>query len=74
MTTYNGHKNWNYWNVALWIANDESLYRLALGCMDKYKNIRYAVEAFMLYLPETHTPDGAKYNKSNVTAALKTLK
>ena len=29
MTAYNGHKNWNAWNVALWISGDESLYRMA---------------------------------------------
>ena len=27
---YNGHKNWNYWNVSLWINNDEGLYNLAI--------------------------------------------
>jgi hypothetical protein len=25
--SYNGHKNYNHWNVALWLFNDESLYR-----------------------------------------------
>ena len=29
MTRYNGHKNWNHWNVSLWINNDEGLYRMA---------------------------------------------
>jgi hypothetical protein len=24
--SYNGHKNWNHWNVALWLFNDENLY------------------------------------------------
>ena len=26
---YNGHKNWNHWNVSLWINNDEGLYLCA---------------------------------------------
>src|ERR1700690_2594170 len=30
MAKYQGHKNWNHWNVALWIASDEPMYRLAL--------------------------------------------
>lgn len=28
MTRYNGHKNWNHWNVSLWINNDEGLAEL----------------------------------------------
>lgn len=31
--TYQGHKNRNHWNVALWINNDEGLYRLAQDCI-----------------------------------------
>ena len=34
---YNGHKNWDYWNVSLWLYNDEPLYRLMLS-VAKNKN------------------------------------
>jgi hypothetical protein len=27
--TYNGHKNYQTWNVLLWINNDEGLYNIA---------------------------------------------
>lgn len=30
---YNGHRSWNAWNVSLWIANEEPLYRAALECI-----------------------------------------
>jgi hypothetical protein len=66
---YNGHKNWDYWNVALWIANDEGLYRLAKSIMRENKTKKDAVKALMEHLPSA-TPDGAKYTHNNVTAAL----
>ena len=30
-TTYNGFKNYETWNVALWIGNDYPTYRASLG-------------------------------------------
>jgi hypothetical protein len=27
-TMYNGHKNWNHWNVSLWLFNDERRYNI----------------------------------------------
>ena len=33
-TEYNGWTNYETWNVALWINNDEGLYNLARQCGD----------------------------------------
>ena len=32
-TTYNGYKNYETWNVSLWIGNDEFLYQTAKACV-----------------------------------------
>lgn len=37
MSDYNGWENWETWNVALWIGNDEGLYLLAKESRN-YKN------------------------------------
>ena len=57
MEGYNGWKNWATWNVALWLGNDLSLYKIARGC------VRYADLVDRLEGMETfRTPDGASYN------------
>ena len=72
MTTYNGHKNWNHWNVSLWINNDEGLYNLARR-IQREKRADAAARAFVLTLADdgvTRTPDGAPYSVSAVRAAM----
>jgi hypothetical protein len=66
---YNGHRSWNAWNVSLWIANDEPLYRAALDYRRRFKTLGAAARAFLRDLPAT-TPDGAKYNLTCVREAL----
>lgn len=69
----NGHKNWNHWNVSLWINNDEGLYKLARECARRAPNRAAAAQAMLDYLDECgtdKTPDGAPYSVSSIRAAM----
>lgn len=68
MKTYNGHKNWNYWNVSLWVNNDEGLYRRAKELSRKHGKAE-AARRLVAELPAV-TPDGAHYTVSAVREAL----
>ena len=59
--TYNGFANRQTWNVALWINNDEGLYRLAQGCEDYQEFVATMRDAFL-----TETPDHVAYNDSGL--------
>ena len=56
-TTYNGWKNWATWNVALWLGNDEGLYKIARRCV-RYADLADRLEEMGTF----RTPDGASYN------------
>ena len=66
--TYNGHKNYNHWNVSLWINNDEGLYRLARA-FKRSHGIAEGARHMLADLP-AKTPDGAPYSLSSVRAAM----
>ena len=73
---YNGHKNWNHWNVSLWINNDEGLYRYALECVRYNKTRDMAAESMLNALEEMgiyKTPDGAPYSKTTIKAAMREM-
>lgn len=69
---HNGHKNWNHWNVSLWINNDESLYRMARHFRGEFTTAKYAARVMLRHLPEK-TPDGAPYSISAITAAMREI-
>lgn len=73
MTKYNGFKNWNHWNVSLWIQNDEPLYRMAKQVRRRHKNVKDAAESLRVLLDDLglkKTPDGAPYSASSLRCAL----
>lgn len=57
-TTYNGWKNWATWNVALWLGNDENLYKLSR----RFVNYKDLAEHLRVNHDLTGTPDGARYD------------
>ncbi len=82
--TYNGHRNYNYWNVSLWIGNDEGLYNLARHCVRNNKPRKLAAKAFIEALVESGweyhapngaitTPDGAPWTVDAVVSGMREL-
>ena len=72
MPKYNGFKNWNHWNVSLWINNDEGLY-LTARAYSRRASRDVAARAMLDALHDmgvTHTPDGAPYSVSSIRAAM----
>jgi hypothetical protein len=66
--TYNGWKNRETWNVALWISNDESIYHFAKECAD-YKTfamlMRSSVAGNYAFRSMAYaTPDGVSWTDS----------
>lgn len=70
--TYNGHKNWNQWNVSLWLNNDEGLYRMALSFARQY-GLGVGAVKLAQALQGERTPDGARYNVTAIRSAMRGL-
>ena len=82
MAKYNGHKNWNHWNVALWLNNDEGLYNIALHFVNHYRKARVNGERHSTFVARqiltrladegiTQTPDGAPYSVATIESAIR---
>jgi len=58
--TYNGWTNYETWNVALWIGNDEPTYRAARRC--------YSYQDFLnqYTVAGSKTPDGVLWDDVNL--------
>ena len=57
--TYNGYTNRATWNCALWLTNDEGIYRLMVETFREEQANPESVRFFCnLLWPECETPDG----------------
>ena len=61
-TEYNGWTNYETWNVALWIGNDEGLYQMAR----EWRHHGYKSLSHMLIEFSPATPDGVKWDDDNL--------
>jgi hypothetical protein len=61
---YNGHKNYETWNVCLWISNDEGFYQLSTECANYDEFIGQIRDMGIL-----ETPDGVSWTDSGLDYA-----
>lgn len=62
--SYNGWKNYQTWNVVLWISNDEGLYSLHRECKN-YEEFRSSLSQLDGKIA-LQTPDGVAWNDSGL--------
>ena len=68
-TTYNGWKNYETWNVALWLGNDENIHNVA----HRYDRYDALIPRLELQFGKI-TPDGVRWMDPTIdTAALDEL-
>lgn len=75
--SFNGHRNRTQWNVALWLSNDEGLYRLARQFIREATSLDRAAALMLSELKSggmESTPDGCRYSFTAIRAALSGLK
>ena len=72
MASYQGHRSWNAWNVALWFNNDEGLYRRGVELAKQY-GIAKGARIMARELDGARTPDGARFNLTCVREAMREI-
>lgn len=73
MAKYHGHKNWNHWNVSLWLNNDKTLYDHMKRAIKTAPNRDTAASLLLTMFAQNgnrRTPEGAPYSKSAIRAAM----
>ena len=74
--TYNNWANWETWNAALWIGNDEFLYNTAKACVEFCGDDETPWEKFVRCMTDGQigrmlgqTPDGCRWDDPAINSA-----
>ena len=74
--TYNGWANYETWNAALWIGNDEFLYNTAKACVEYCSDDETPWQKFVRCMTEgqigrmlVQTRDGVRWDDPSIDAA-----
>ena len=73
MPEYNGHKNYNAWNISLWLHNDEGLYHTMCEYRKAYgvnEGAKMLYKDLIDYYDLPKTPDGVKWSITNIKLAM----
>ena len=66
----NGYRNWNHYNVALWMHNDRELYRLMVSTVQDSGTLEQAIVGVYNQLKGQKTQDGAAFTLAAVREAM----
>lgn len=67
---YQGHRNRNAWNVALYLFNEYRLYQRMREIVKASRTLDEAADTLANELAGQKTPDGVPYTRTNIRLAL----
>lgn len=70
MAEYQGHKNYNAWNVSLYLFNDYNLYQRMRQIVRSSRTLDRAADRLYAELKGHKTPDGVPWTRTNIRLAL----
>ena len=66
----NGYRNWNHYNVALWMHNDRELYRMMIEAVQDSAILEQAIVKVHNRLKGDKTQDGAAFTLAAIREAM----